>query len=188
MEYVICPRCGNKLPAVFVNTGETFPCGGCRQPALIDVFPAASVRAASEPAGGAAAEGAATCFFHDERAAQAACDGCGRYLCALCDVPVGKEHLCPECLAVRNRKGRKQSLPNERVAWDRLALFLAVMPVLLWPFTIITAPMALYFVIRYWRQPGSLVGRAWPRFIIAGGLAGAQVAGWITGIVALIVS
>jgi hypothetical protein len=186
MDYVVCPRCRCNVPVVFANTGTPFPCGGCGQPAVIEVFPAAARRAPAGSASGIVGEGTAACFFHDERVARAACDGCGRYLCALCDVPVGKEHLCPECLALRNRKGRKQSLPNERVAWDRLALGIALVPVLMWPFTIVTGPMALYMVIRYWRHPCSLVERAWPRFALAGLVAGIQTAAWTVGIVVAI--
>jgi hypothetical protein len=185
MEFVICPSCRNRVPADFANTGQFFPCGGCNQPVLLDVFPAAR-RPSSPAGGGTAADGVAACFFHDERAAQAACDGCGRYLCALCDVPVGREHLCPECLAARHRRGTRQTVPNERIAWDRLALLLATLPLLLWPFTIVTAPTALFLVVRFWRAPGSLVGRSWPRMLIAGLLALAQVVGWAFGIAMLI--
>lgn len=183
MADVPCPRCRRPIALELTNTGSPVFCAGCRHEVILDVFPAAFRPAAL--AGGFAAEGAATCFFHEERAAQAACDGCGRYVCALCDVPVGRQHLCPECLESRHRHGRRQTLPNERMVWDRFALALAVLPLPLWMITILTAPAVLYIVIRHWRSPGSLVDRAWPRFAIAGALALAELGGIALFIVGL---
>lgn len=179
MASATCPKCRSELPLAVANTGRPFPCGGCGQSVYLDVFPAAQ-RSVASVAEGQVAEGAASCFFHDDRPARVACDGCGRFLCSLCDVPVGKSHLCPECLEVRNREGKKQTLPNERVPWDRVALALAILSIPFWFITIATAPVVLYLVVRYWNAPGSLVGRAWPRFVIAGLVASLQIVGWIT--------
>lgn len=184
MADVVCPRCRSYVPLGVANTGRPFPCGGCRSPVILDVFPAA-FRGVPADLGTTASSDVSTCFFHEARAAQTACDGCGRYICALCDIPLGREHLCPECLAIRNRKDGKHTLPNERVVWDRVALGLAVGGLLLWPVTLVTAPAALFVVIRYWNKPGSLVRRGRVRFVVAGLLAAVQTAGWIYGAVQL---
>jgi hypothetical protein len=185
-----CPKCRRALPADVINSGRLHECRSCRQEVLVDVFPAAH-RAPLVHGGGSAGalgDGAAACFFHDERPAQAVCDGCGRYVCSLCDVPMGREHLCPECLEARNRGGRRQTLPNERIAWDRVALSLALVPAfpLFWFFSIVMAPAALFVVFRFWRQPGMIARRGRVRFAVAGTLAALELGGWIVALTALL--
>jgi hypothetical protein len=58
-------------------------------------------------------------------------------------------------------------------------LLLSLVPLWVWPFTLLTAPAAIYVVIRHWNSPGSLITRGKARFVIAFLLALAQVAGWI---------
>jgi hypothetical protein len=67
------------------------------------------------------------------------------------------------------------------VLYDSLALTLALVPLLLWPFTLITAPAALFIAIRYWRAPGSVVQRTKVRLILAMFVALAQIVGWGIG-------
>jgi hypothetical protein len=110
-------------------------------------------------------------------------------VCALCDVPVGKQRLCPECLALRNRAGRAQVFPNERTRADLTALALAAAPVstmlvpvvniIIASFSLLTAPIALALVFLNWRKPPSLVGwsRAW--LIVAAVLASMEILGWV---------
>ena len=64
--------------------------------------------------------------------------------------------------------------------YDNLALSLAILPCLIFYFTIITAPMTLFIVIRYWRAQRSLVHRSSFRFILAGLLALLEIGGWVT--------
>ncbi len=178
MADVPCPKCRWSVPLALTNTGRPFPCGGCGVAVVLDVFPAAW----REAGGGGTAvvgEGAASCFFHAARPAQAACEGCGRFLCALCDVPVGGASLCPECLERSQREGSVRALVTERISWGRFTLLLAALPLLLWPITLVTAPAVLYLVVRHWKNPGSLVERGWPRLLLAGAIAGAQLVGWI---------
>jgi hypothetical protein len=47
----------------------------------------------------------ATCFFHPDKAFQACCQRCGRFVCALCDLQLGAEHVCPACF----ERGRADS-------------------------------------------------------------------------------
>lgn len=189
MSDAFCPKCSRPVPPENLNTGSAFTCQGCRGEIVLDVFPAVRRMHVAVPAG-SAGEGEAVCFYHDHRAAQAACDGCGRYVCALCDVPVGRQHLCPECLASRNREGRGQMFPSRRLRGDLLALALAVLPVVL-VFTIflsiVTAPAALVIVFVMWRKPPSLVGwtRTW--LVVAGVIASLEILGWLTALVTAIV-
>lgn len=186
MAEITCPHCRRPVPADLANSGRALPCRGCSRELMLDLFPAAQRSLGT--ASGALVDGSAACFFHDEKPAQSACDGCGRFVCALCDIPVGHQHLCPECLQARNRGAGAQTLANRRVTWDRAALMIAVLPILMWIFTIVTAPLVLFLVVRFWRAPNSLVSNPYPRFIIAAVLAVAQLVGWGFFVVAVVVA
>jgi hypothetical protein len=177
---VSCAKCRTPLSDLF-NAGELRACPGCAAPTLVEVFPALF----RERAVGAAAEtilteGDAGCFFHPQKKAVVPCEGCGRFLCALCDVELNGQHLCPACLEVGRKKGRLKNLENHRDLHDRTALVCATLPLLLgiWP-SIVGAPVALFIVLRYWNSPGDYVQPGKARFIVAGVLAALQVLGWI---------
>jgi hypothetical protein len=128
----------------------------------------------------ASLDGESTCFFHAQNRADAACAGCGRYLCSVCRVDFGGRTLCPACLANR---GERRAIPeNSRVLYDRMALVVACVPAvfIFWMFSLLTAPTALILCFYGWRKPGSILPR-WrrTRFIVAGTLASAQVVGWL---------
>jgi hypothetical protein len=90
------------------------------------------------------------------------------------------QHFCPACLETGKSKRKIQNLENQRTRYDSIALSLAVLPMLIFYFTIITAPMALFVAIRYWRAPASLVGQNRTRYLVAILVALLQIAGWIT--------
>ncbi|HEX5398354.1 MAG TPA: hypothetical protein VFY06_04825, partial [Verrucomicrobiae bacterium] len=106
------------------------------------------------------------------------CDGCGRFLCALCDCELDDAHFCPTCLEAGKTRGKIKSLDNQRTLYDSIALSLAILPMLILYFTIITAPMALFVAIRYWKAPRSILRRTRIRAIAAIGIALLQIAGW----------
>jgi hypothetical protein len=155
-------------------------CPGCGAPLQVLVFPAL-VRPVQTGAGapGIAAEGEASCFYHAQKRAVVPCDGCGRFLCALCDMELNGQHLCPGCFETGRKKGRLSNLDNRRTLHDSLALTLTLLPLLFYPATLLTAPAAVYVCIRYWNAPGSLVRRARYRFVLAMILALLQMTGWV---------
>lgn len=102
-------------------------------------------------------------------------------MCALCDCELHRDHYCPACLEVGRKKGKIKSLENQRTLYDSIALSLAVFPVLIFYFTIITAPMALYIAIRYWNAPRSIIHRTKIRYVLAILLASLQIIGWGVG-------
>lgn len=124
-------------------------------------------------------EGESSCFFHPQKKAVVPCGGCGRFLCALCDCQLGKEHLCPACLETGKTKGKISALEHRRTRYDSIALTLAVLPMLpVFP-TLITAPMVLFVVIRYWNKPRSFAPVSRARLILASMLAVLQITGWV---------
>jgi len=87
--------------------------------------------------------------------------------------------FCPSCLASGKKKGKIRNLENERFCHDGIALALALLPLLVWPFTVVTAPCAIYYSIRHWKSPGSILPRTKIRFILAILFALGQCALWI---------
>ena len=187
MSVVTCTKCGDVLNESLFNQSAWSSCPSCSSQLRVEVFPTlfrgpAQVQAAQS----VVTEGEAGCFYHPNKKAVLPCETCGRFLCALCDVELNGQHLCPACLASGRKKGTLADLDNRRVLYDSLALTLALLPILIWPFTLITAPAALFIAIRYWKAPGSVVHRTRVRLILAMVLALAQMAGWGIGAWALL--
>lgn len=178
-RFAACTQCRTPLPDAALNSGGFSPCPGCGSMVLAEVFPALFRPLQTGQAGEVIViEGEASCFYHSDRKAVVPCAECGRFLCALCDVELNGRHLCPNCLDAGRRKGKLVELESRRTLYDSAAVSLAVFPLVAWPITIFTAPLAVFFAIYGWRKPGSLVPRtrirAWLALLIAGG----QIAGW----------
>jgi hypothetical protein len=127
-------------------------------------------------------EGESSCFYHPRKRAVLPCGSCGRFLCALCDVELNGQHLCPACLERGQQKRTLKNLENHRVRYSSIALAVAVIPILVWPLTLFTACAALYLTVRHWKSPGSIVGSSKFPFVLAAFLAVLQVAAWTVGI------
>lgn len=179
---VRCTKCQTPLAPGLYNSGALHACPGCRSPLRVEIFPALL----APPRLGATAEGVlleneSSCFYHPAKKALLACDGCGRFLCSVCDIELSGRHLCSQCLESGKKKGKLQQLENRRTLYDSLALSLAVYPVVILPliyFTFMTAPAAIYLSIRYWKAPSSVIPRGKWRFVVAILVALAQLAGW----------
>ena len=175
---VACVDCKTDLPPDFENAGAFLACPRCLTHLRVFAFPALRRSTSAAVAAPTMGLGEASCFYHAAKQAVVACDSCGRFLCALCDVEIGSAHRCPSCLEAGAEKRSVETIDNRRTLYDGLALTLALAPLLIWPFTLITAPAALYVVFRYWRAPLSILPRTRVRFVIAGLLALAQIGGW----------
>lgn len=177
-----CPRCKTALPERLIETMREINCPNCRSMLSILTFPALYKPVSASSAGDRViAEGEATCFYHSAKKAVVPCDACGRFLCALCDIEFDGQHLCVACIESGQRKGRMENLENSRKLYDDLALILAALPVIIlcfWPASVITAPAAIFVVIRYWNTPSSIIPRTKIRFVLAFILAILQCAGW----------
>ena len=162
------------------NRREFGPCPACSVPLMGEIFPALFRKTSAGQSGEAIMlEGESSCFYHPQKKAVLPCDGCGRFLCALCDCPLHGKHFCPGCLEAGRTKGKIKSLENQRTLYDSIALALAIYPLLIFYFTLITAPMTLFIAIRYWNAPQSILRRTKIRFIAAIVIALLEIAGWI---------
>lgn len=186
-----CPHCQTPLPGALCNTPGLVGCPACLGSLQATVFPAA-FRAVERGASGEriGIEGDAGCFYHPGRKAVLACEGCGRFLCALCDVPLAGRHLCPACIETGKKKGKLVNLHRNRVLFDDVALALAVYPIVIpgfgWMFSPLTAPTCLYVAFRYWKEPLSIVRQSRWRFVLAILLASLTLVGWAALAVAFV--
>jgi hypothetical protein len=126
-----------------------------------------------------ALEGEAGCFYHSSKRAVVACDQCGRFLCALCQIDFLEQNWCPPCVQIARDKGRLGGLDAVRRLYGNAAIGLATVPLLFWPSTLLTAPMSLYVTFRYWNSPSSLVRRSRWLFYAATLFAVVELGGWI---------
>lgn len=185
---IACPKCKAVLGVECFNREDWLPCPSCETGLRVAVFPALFHREATVPAECVMAEGEASCFYHPEKKAAVVCDACGRFLCALCDVEFNGQHLCPSCLESGQQKGKIAKLQNTRTRHDRIALAMALLPMLIIYLTIFTAPVTLFYAIRHWKSPASIVpNRRHLNLIIAMIIASLQICGWILLITWLIV-
>ena len=179
-RFVSCPRCGASLLGDVFNRPDLAPCPACAARLQIAIFPALFQAHAAGSAGEAVMlDAEASCFYHPQKRAARPCENCGRFLCALCDVELNRQHLCPACLESGARKGRLVQLENHRALHDSAALTLALLPltIILWPFAFITAPMALFLALWSWKKPSSIIPRTQARRIVAIVLASLQIVG-----------
>ena len=185
MEEITCTQCHAPILAGYYNTPNLIPCSYCHIPIRIEVFPAFyhGLRPGKEAE--TLIDDQASCFYHPQKKAVVPCDYCGRFLCALCDVELGGKHLCPACVETGKKKGRIANLDRHRVLYDGVALRLALFPVIIFYFTIVTAPIAIYLSIRHWNSPMSVIQRTKVRFILAIVISGLQILAWTVGIVYL---
>jgi hypothetical protein len=175
---VACAKCGRDLPADMPNAGVFRDCPACLQAQRVFAFPALHRRATAQAALPALESNDASCFYHPKKQAVVACDNCGRFLCALCDVEMAGSHRCPACLEIGKRKRKLETVENRRFLFDSVALALSIVPVLIWPLTLLTAPATIFVVIRYWRRPLSILPRTRIRFVVAFFIALGQLCGW----------
>jgi hypothetical protein len=179
---LLCPKCKTPLREDMLNREQLAPCPACAAPLQVQIFPALFRPLQMGRSGESLVlETESSCFFHPQKKAVVHCEGCGRFLCALCDCELHGQHFCPQCLETGKKKGKIKSIENERTLYDSIALGLAVVPLL--PFfvvvTFLTAPAALYVAIRYWKAPRSIVRRTNVRLVLAVILASLQIIGWV---------
>lgn len=178
-KVVNCSKCQMPLPASALNTGQFSECPFCSVPIQVEVFPALFNPSQTGSAGETIlVEGEASCFYHPQKRAAVPCAACGRFLCSLCDVDLNGQHICPVCLESGQKKGKLTELQNKRTLYDSAALSLALLPLLMWPLTVLTAPAAVITAIYAWNKPSSIVARTRLRIYLAIFFGLAEIGGW----------
>lgn len=182
-----CSRCKTVLPLETVLAGGRTACPSCHVPLIAEAFPALFRGAArGEQPQAVLQDGEAGCFYHADKRAVRACEDCGRFICALCDIEVVDRHVCPVCVQTANRKGKHERLQRSRLLHDEIALAVALLPLLIWPVTLLTAPAAMYLALRHWKTPLSVLPRTRIRLVLAMFFALLQIVGWIALLIVII--
>lgn len=161
---VTCPNCNGDLAPVRTETGWQ-SCPYCETRLQIRSWPAMRDNTSAT----AAMPDQATCFFHPDKAFHACCQRCGRFVCALCDLQLGAEHVCPTCF----ERGRDDTgVPAGKAEWrhrdvlyDSIVLAIGWCWILFWPVIVAALPAAIFLHVKYRRAPRSyLIPRSGWRF------------------------
>jgi hypothetical protein len=177
-----CTACGAALPLEsLAAAGGPLRCPGCAATLEVHAFPALFRPLESGRAGEAVlSDEESACFYHPKKRAVVPCDNCGRFLCALCDLEFNARHYCPPCLEAARDRGALPRLESQRTCHDRIAMALALYPLLIFFYpTLFTAPVALFLSVRALRSPGSLVHGSKIRCVAAMLLSTAEIVAWV---------
>ncbi len=166
MGYVVCGACSGRIPPNSWNQEFPLPCPMCAREVAVTVFPVAlNPPKATLPERVVTGE-EASCYNHSANRAMAACDECGRFLCALCNIDTTAGHICPACF-----ERKEAPALHERVNYDSIALALVTLPMALCWLPIITTPAALFFAFKFWSAPSLVFPRGkwrlWLTLVIA---------------------
>lgn len=164
---VSCPDCSGDVARIETDTGWQ-SCPFCQKRLQIRLWP--TVRQNTSAA--VAMPDQATCFFHPDKAFQACCQRCGRFVCALCDLQVGAEHVCPTCFergrADSGLAGGKAEWRHRDVLYDSIAVALGWGWIIVWPVIVAALPTAIFLHVKYRKAPRSyLMPRSGWRFWVA---------------------
>lgn len=166
---VICPSCNGEITQVATENGWQ-NCPFCQKRLQISNWPV--VRKSTNAT--VALSDQATCFFHPDKAFQACCQRCGRFVCALCDLQLGSEHVCPTCFE-RGRASSDNTKDLGKAEWrhrdilyDSIALTIGWGWILFWPTIILALPAVIVLHIKFRKAPrASLIPRYGWRFWVA---------------------
>ena len=153
---VTCPSCSGDLDPVETKTAWQ-NCPYCEKRLLVCVWPV--VRQSATAA--TALSDQAACFFHPDKAFQACCRRCGRFVCALCDLQLGAEHVCPACFergrANSGVEAGKAEWRHRDVLYDSIAVTVGWGWILFWPVIVAAIPTAIFLHVKYRKVPRSYV-------------------------------
>jgi hypothetical protein len=157
-----CPSCGGNFEPIDTEWQD---CPYCQKQLAISVWPV--VRQNSNAT--AALSDQATCFFHPDKVFQACCQQCGRFVCALCDLQLGAEHVCPVCFeSGRAETGAEASKAVWRyrdVLYDSIAVTAGWAWIIVWPTFVAAIPAVIFLHVKYRKAPRSyLIPRSGWRF------------------------
>lgn len=162
----MCPKCSGVVSPTEPSGWQN--CPFCRERLQIRVWPV--VKRSSSAATAMAEQ--STCFFHPDKAFHACCQRCGRFVCALCDLKLGAEHVCPTCFergrAETTLDGGKAGWRRRDVLYDSIALVIGWAWIIVWPLIVAALPAVIVLHVKYRKAPRSyLIPRSGWRFWVA---------------------
>ena len=178
---LLCPNCSEPLSLSLFVAGQSGQCPTCHAQVEAYIFPQFHRDSPSLPGIHLAEEHEAVCYFHARYRATAPCDMCGRFLCEICAINVGRRQLCAECLSQLRKQRTENGLVLYAPLFDNTALFLVTAPVLtlvFWFSTFFSAPLSLFLSFYYWKRQWTLLPRSRLRFGLAILLSISLIASW----------
>lgn len=173
MEAVVqvnCPKCHSVLPYEVLQTpsaSDLVSCPACRAPVYAKLYPrlvSGGILGRGVGKIGVSEEGDAVCSFYPELKAETFCEECGCLLSEKASVLWAGNNFCMPCLHLLREKKGKDGFLSKRKIYDNLALGLVLF---LAPLSLFTAPMALYYLIRYRNYSRGIVPRGKARWVFA---------------------
>lgn len=164
---VYCYNCGVDLGSAM--TGSVWQiCWACQKREQIRWWPA--VRQKTNAV--VAFSDQATCFFHPDKAFQACCQRCGRFVCGLCDLQLGAEHVCPTCFERGRAEPSTQAGATDwryrDILYDSIAISVGWGWILFWPSIVAAIPAVIFLHVKHRKAPRSyLIPRSGWRFWVA---------------------
>ncbi|MBX3177228.1 MAG: B-box zinc finger protein [Candidatus Hydrogenedentes bacterium] len=183
---VRCGSCESALALPPVPGAGTLGCPVCRTASRVWVYPALFRETAGDRGQRLLDESQASCMNHPDKQATVVCDGCGKFLCGLCDVDWNGEHLCAPCVQRRAKGGAAGRGRNAYIHYDSLALGVVLLSIITMPFFGLggfIAPVTFYVAWRYWREPWRPVPHRRWAMVLAVLLAGLIFVTWAAFIV-----
>lgn len=176
---VACPKCYRVLPdGMLQGHAEAERCPSCRATLYVRSYPRLQkgFDSASSSTVALSGEGDAVCRFYPELKAEAVCEECGCFLSKKAAIVWSGRDLCMPCLhLLRETKGKDEFLAK-RTLYDNTALALILF---LSPLSLFTAPVALYYLIRYRKASRGIVPRGKFRWWLAMVLSVGAALGWL---------
>ena len=166
-QVVSCPNCEGEIPQAETNI-DWQTCPYCEKRLLVRSWP---ILRQNHNALAAFAD-QATCFFHPDKAFQACCQRCGRFVCALCDLQLGAEHVCPTCFergrGTLGTEASKAEWRSRDILYDSIAATAGWGWILFWPTIVVALPATIFLHVKYRKAPRSyLIPRSGWRFWVA---------------------
>ncbi len=140
-----CLKCDKNIPDEIISEGE-IQCPDCNSKISCTIFPAnfQHVEKGINPEK-VNSENDASCYYHSDKSAVSACAKCGVYICALCNIEITEENLCPKCF--NKSKNDYNLLQMSTVMHDEIAFNTVALSILMWPLMFITAPCVIVYSI-----------------------------------------
>lgn len=170
-----CPTCRSALSVNEEIDDLEENCPVCGSEIRLRVFSRLYREPAEKVLPKLADESDARCNFYPELTAEKVCDECGCFLSDRAAVDWGGLDLCLPCLhRLREEQSSAQFVARAKLHENR-ALALVT---LLAPFTLFTAPIAIFLLLRYRKAPGGFEPRSRLRWWLAMVLSIAWLAVW----------
>lgn len=159
-----CPSCRSQL-SVQSEVGHLDEnCPVCRAEINLSVFPRLYREPVDKSVPKLADGSQAKCNFYPELAAEKVCDECGCFLSEKASVRWGNLDLCLPCLHRLREEKKSSTFVARSTLHDNRALALVT---LLAPFTLFTAPVAVFLLLKNRKNLSSFAPRGRTRWWVA---------------------